>query len=298
MARAMKDSGMAWIGKIPQEWKVARVKEIFNETTTKGNPSLPLLAATQHAGVILKSEVGWRTMEAKVDSRDNFKLVCEDDFVISLRSFEGGIEKSSVRGIISPAYTVLRLTCRNHFIAAYFKHYLKSNFFLNLLKQHQKGIRDGQAVPFGTLSQDFIFLPPSPEQIAIADYLDRQTALIDQRLDTLAEKKTVLAELRKATIHEAVTKGLNKTVPMKDSGVAWVGETPGHWAQLRIKDVCRAYLGNTLKESSKYVGLEHIMPWLGTYQAANRAEAEASTGQFISEGVMCFSKLRPYLGNR
>ena len=140
-----------------------------------------------------------------------------------------------------------------------------------------------------------IGFPPLSEQIAIADYLDRQTTLIDQRLTTLADKKAVLAELRKATIHEAVTKGLNKTVQMKDSGVAWIGAVPSHWARLRIKDVCRVFFGQTAKDASKYVGLEHITPWLGTYKAADRAEVEALTGQFISAGVMCFSKLRPYL---
>lgn len=97
-----------------------------------------------------------------------------------------------------------------------------------------------------------ITAPPLPEQLAIADYLDRQTALIDQRLATLAEKKVVLAELRKATIHEAVTKGLNKNAPMKDSGVAWIGEIPQGWGVVRFKDL----MSHKKKKSHQYCRLE------------------------------------------
>lgn len=84
-----------------------------------------------------------------------------------------------------------------------------------------------------------IAIPPLPEQRTIANYLDQQTALIDQRLGTLEEKKTVLAELRKATIHEAVTKGLNKNAPMKDSGVAWIRNMPAHWQLTRLATLFR-----------------------------------------------------------
>jgi len=257
VTQAIKYSGVGWIEEIPPEWKNERVKSVFQEVSIKGFPSAPLLAATQHAGVILKSEVGWRTMEAKVDGRENFKLVCEDDFVISLRSFEGGIEKSSVRGIISPAYTVLRLRDAKRCEPEYFKHFFKSATFLAQLKQHQKGIRDGQAIPFSTLEYDFIAVPPFAEQRAIADYLDRQTALIDQRLSTLAEKKTVLAELRKATIHDAVTKGLNKNAPMKDSGVAWIGEIPKNWEIKRLKSLLKEPLTYGANEAADSNDLEN-----------------------------------------
>ena len=197
---------------------------------------------------------------------------------------------SDINVCVSSAYIV---ACPNSQVNKSWLKNMMYCFDVNHMKTLGAGVR--QTITFDDIGNCVTAKPPLAEQRAIADYLDRQTALIDQRLSTLAEKKVVLTELRKASIHEAVTKGLNKTAAMKDSGVMWIGPVPRHWTRFRIKDICRAYFGQATKDASKYVSLEHVTPWLGTYKAADRAEAEATTGQFISAGVMCFSKLRPYL---
>lgn len=104
-----KDSGVKWLGEIPGHWELRKMKYTFDERSQKGFPNEPLLAATQNHGVILKSQYENRTVEA-VKSLDTLKLVEIGDFVISLRSFQGGLEYAHNRGIISPAYTILTPT--------------------------------------------------------------------------------------------------------------------------------------------------------------------------------------------
>ena len=95
-----KDSGVKWIGEIPGHWEVRKMKYVFQERSQKGFPKLPLLAATQQYGVIKKDDYENRTVVA-TKGLETLKLVCKNDFVISLRSFEGGIEMSHEKGIIS-----------------------------------------------------------------------------------------------------------------------------------------------------------------------------------------------------
>src|SRR5438874_13115164 len=101
-----KESGQPWLRKCPAHWSQRRMKFLFSERTQKGFPKEPLLAATQTKGVVRKEDYGERTVTVTKDFH-LLKLVEMGDFVISLRSFEGGIEVAHYRGIISPAYTVL-----------------------------------------------------------------------------------------------------------------------------------------------------------------------------------------------
>lgn len=183
-------------------YQIVKLRKLFSERSQRGFSAEEILAATQHAGVVPKSSLSFKTMESASEDYSNYKLVCVDDFVISLRSFEGGLEYSKCQGVISPAYTVL--TPKNEAVPNYFKWFFKSSEFINGLSIHKKGIRDGQAIPWSALGEDFIEIPPPPTQTAIADYLDRKTAAIDA---LIATKEQLIEELRKyqeAVIAEAV----------------------------------------------------------------------------------------------
>ena len=117
-----EETGLPWTGSIPQHWLLRRMKFLFRERIEKGFPNEPLLAATQSKGVVRKEDYGSRTVTAQKDLHF-LKLVEVGDFVISLRSFEGGIEISHARGIISPAYTVLKP--RSEVNADYYKYFFK-----------------------------------------------------------------------------------------------------------------------------------------------------------------------------
>ena len=230
-----KPSGVKWLGEIPGHWKMRKMKFSFEERSQKGFPNLPLLAATQNHGVIRKTDYENRTVEA-TKSLDTLKLVEIGDFVISLRSFQGGIELCYEKGIISPAYTILRPT---HITAGYFKHLGKSPIFIQLLKSMVTGIREGQNIDYGKLRENLLPIPPIAEQTAIANYLDTATAKIDAAIAQQQKMIDLLNERKQIIINRAVTKGLNPNAKMKDSGVEWIGEVPEQWEVLALKYIIR-----------------------------------------------------------
>ena len=161
------------------------------------------------------------------------KLVEVGDFVISLRSFEGGIEIAHSRGIISPAYTVLEP--RSKAKTGYLRHFFKSPTFISSLTLFVTGIREGQNIDYERLSRAFLPLPPVEDQAAIVRYLDHATHRLDKAIRAKRKTIALLNEQKQAIIHRAVTRGLNPDVPLRDSGVPWLGQIPAHWEVLSLK---------------------------------------------------------------
>ena len=140
-----------WLERIPSHWQTVRMKSVLHERAMKGYPDEPLLTATQSHGVIRKSDYGARTVTATKDLH-LLKLVEVGDFVISLRSFQGGIERCYHRGIISPAYTVLTSTSDTY--RDYLTHLFKSKAFVSSLTLAVTGISEGQNIDYSKLSVD------------------------------------------------------------------------------------------------------------------------------------------------
>ena len=221
-----------WLPQLPTHWSFQKVKRLFNERTEKGHPDKPLLAATQNKGVVLKKDYGSRTVEATKDLH-LLKLVRSGDFVISLRSFQGGIEYAHVEGIISPAYTVMIPSLK--VVPGYFKYFAKIPCFLDLLKVCVTGIREGQNIDYKKLREHFIPIPPREEQDQIVRYLDAKVSKINKLIRIKEKQIALLKEKKQAIINQAVTKGLDPNAPMKDSGIAWIGQIPERWEVERLK---------------------------------------------------------------
>ena len=224
--QAYKDSGLTWLDTVPSHWGRRRMKFLFSERTQKGFPEEPLLAATQTKGVVRKEDYGKRTVTAMKDFH-LLKLVQVGDFVISLRSFEGGIEVSHCRGIISPAYTVLKPS--GDATQAYYSRLFKSADFISGLTLFVTGIREGQNIDYERMSRDYMPLPPVEEQVAIGRFLDWANARLERTIRAKRRVIKLLTEQKQAIIHRAVTRGLDPTVPLKPSGIAWLGDIPAHW---------------------------------------------------------------------
>lgn len=191
-----------WLN-ISDSWEVEKAKRIFTELNSKNHPDEELLAATQDRGVILKSLCEQDFVSPSGDY-DGLKLVTENDFVISLRSFQGGIEHSAYRGIISPAYTVIRLKppYNNEYYNRYFKYLFKTPQMISLLNTAISGIREGKNINW----VDFCDLPlpiPSVEDIEkMQNDFDRYEHLV-----RVFEKEKKLLEEYKATIITEVVTG-------------------------------------------------------------------------------------------
>ena len=222
-----KDSGIAWIGEIPEHWELRKGKNLFKLRNSKGNNNAILLAATQKYGMIPQSQVEGVVQVKQNTDLNTFKTVHKNDYVISLRSFQGGFEMSEYEGVCSPAYQVFYSTkpCCNYF----FKYMFKSYGFVSQINAFTLGIREGKNIQYEDFSLMKLPLPTIQEQQSIATYLDQKCSEIDE-LITLQEKMiTKLQSYKQSVITEAVTKGLNKNVPLKDSGIEWIGEIPEHW---------------------------------------------------------------------
>jgi len=229
----MKDSGIEWIGEIPKEWEVIRAKSIFTQRSSKGNTTAVLLSATQKHGMLPQSMLeGVVQTNANTDLQ-TFKTVHKNDYVISLRSFQGGFEMSNYEGVCSPAYQVFynHVPISHQFFWLLFKSY----GFIDKINSLTVGIREGKNIQYKDFANMMLAVPSLSEQQKIADYLNTVCGDID---DMVALQEKMIEELKaykQSVITEAVTKGLNPNIPMRDSGIDWIGEIPEHWNTMRFK---------------------------------------------------------------
>ena len=229
-----KDSDVAWIGEIPEHWDTIKMKYLFSERSEKGFPDEPILCSTQKYGVIPQSMYENRVVVVN-KGLEGLKLVEHGDFVISLRSFQGGIEYAHYRGIISAAYTILELVMADKLNEDYVRFLFKSIPFIGLLQTCVTGIREGQNINYSILRKSEIPVPPLDEQQNIVEFLDEKTAKIDTYIQEKEKEICSLEELKQSEIAFAVTHGIKHDVSMKDNGIAWIGEIPEHWDTIKMK---------------------------------------------------------------
>ncbi len=240
--RRMKDSTFDWIGKIPIDWKLYRGRYIFHQRSEKGNKiNLQLLSPTQQYGVIPQDEydriTGNRAVKLKEDTNlSQLKTIHNGDFCISLRSFQGGFEYSENEGVVSPAYQVFYPIMNVD--RRYYKYLFKDTSFIEKMNSYTLSLRDGKNISFFDFGNTYIPYPSVEDQKQIADFLDKKCAEIDPLAAEIEKQISTLEAYKKSVITEAVTKGLNPNVPMKESGIEFIGKIPEHWTIKKIK-----YLG-------------------------------------------------------
>ena len=239
-----KASGMDWIGEIPEHWEVVRSKHLFGNRNQRGSEGEPLLSVTQDQGILPRNELDYRVWNPAGDVR-LYKLVRPGDWVISLRTFEGGIELSEVQGIVSAAYTTM--FPQRQIFNSYFKHLLKSVNFIAELNRITTGIRQGKNISYEDFADTRMAFPPLSEQKVIGSFLDQKTGQIDELIRIKERRIELLQEQRTVLINQAVTKGLDPNVEMKPSGVEWIGDIPKPWTMTRLKYLGESIIGLSYK---------------------------------------------------
>lgn len=233
-----RQTDQIWLREIPEHWDTRKIKYIFSERVEKGYPGEPLLVSSQSMGVIPKEMYANRTVEAQKDLH-LLKLVRIGDFVISLRSFQGGIEYAYYQGIISPAYTIM--VNKGNIDSAYFRLLAKSPQFIKLLQMCVTGIREGQNIDYKKLKNFSLPSPPRPEQDQIVRFLDWKVSKINRLIAIKKKEIQELGELKKTIVNDAVTHGLNPNVAMKNSGVDWLGKIPAHWTTTKLRKILHPF---------------------------------------------------------
>jgi type I restriction enzyme, S subunit len=226
-----KNSGVGWIGEVPEEWKV---KKLFVVLTKKGKKNdddveRKMLSVSQTLGIIEKkydSEIQMRTQEES----STYRVVEPDDLVVNNMWIQyRGLGVSSINGIVSPAYYVYKINSEK--ISPNFLNFLvRSDLYANEYRRWLQGIRPNSLqISTYNFTRLPLVLPSRREQEQIYDFLQNVTIQIDELIAKSKSQITLLKEKRQATITQAVTKGLDPSVPMKDSGVGWIGDIPEGW---------------------------------------------------------------------
>lgn len=294
----MKDSGVEWLGKVPAHWDIQRGKYIFrcvDERSKTGDEELLTVSATN--GVIPRKETSVTMFKA--ESYVGYKLCWPDDLVInSLWAWGRGLGFSKYHGIVSTAYGVYRLRSRSKVAPLYLHVLVRSTPFHWELRIRSKGIWISrlQLTDESFLGSE-LPLPPVSEQTAIVRYLDYVERRVRQFVKAKQKLIRLLEEQKQAIIHRAVTRGLDPDIPLKDSGVEWLGEVPSHWDVQRLKvGVANIVELTTDKNSGElYIALEQVESWTGRILETGLNTVFDSQVKRFKAGDILFGKLRPYL---
>lgn len=240
--RQMKDSGIEWIGEIPEGWEVRKIKNIAFPKSIQNHPQEEVLSLYRDFGVIIKSSRD-DNFNRTSENTTNYKFVEVGDLVINkMKAWQGSLAISWYQGIVSPAYYVFKLT--SDIIEKKFLHYLlRSSSYLPEYRRISGGIRPNQwDLDITEFKKIPVLIPPLPEQQRIADYLDAKCAHIDQCLELIRQSMEKLRAYKLSCITEAVTKGLDPDVPLKDSGVPWIGQIPAGWEAVKLKYIMQSII--------------------------------------------------------
>lgn len=249
-----KDSGIDWLGELPVDWVQTKINNFTHVVSNKGYPREELLSVYRDYGVILKNSRSDNHNKAGEDL-SSYKLVEPGYLVLNkMKTWQGSLGISEYRGIVSPAYITCKIT--KEFENKYLHYLLRSQRYVFQYNKLSYGVRTDQ---WDMRYEDFkntpIFIPPLDEQTAIANFLDQKTSQIKQFIALKEKTIELLKERKTAIINQAVTKGLNPNVKMKDSGIEWLGEIPAHWEVKKLKFLMsiRGRVGWKALTASEYV---------------------------------------------
>ena len=251
MARKMKDSGIEWIGEIPEWWRTINPKALFTQRKDKAQKGERQLTSSQQYGILYQDDymelTGSKVVTVEKDF-DILKHVEAGDFVISMRSFQGGLEYSTKSGAISSAYVMLVPNLELVY-PRFYRWLLKSSVYIDALQRTTNMVRDGQAMRYSNFAQVRLFILPLDEQKSRADFLDLECSSIDKILFKTRSSIEEYKKLKQAVITQAVTKGVRGEREMKDSGVEWIGEIPKEWRKTQLRHCATIKSGITLGKS-------------------------------------------------
>lgn len=279
--REMKDSGVEWIGEIPVDWSMKRVKHIFTRKNEKAMQENPTILSLARDGVKVRDISNNEGQIA--ESYYNYNPVEEGDLLLNPMDLYSGANCSisKVQGVISPAY--INLKANTGVNPDFYDYYFKVQYWLMAFFSYGKGVSYDNR---WTLSAETLMNYPVvdlsyEEQCKRADYLDRKCSQIDAIIARQQEVIEKLKAYKLSVITEAVTKGLNPDVPMKDSGVEWLGDIPEYWQLSHIGNLVEMGSGGTPDRKKPEYWENGSIPWMSSGEIND--EYIYSTTEHITE---------------
>jgi type I restriction enzyme, S subunit len=224
-----KESGSRWLGAVPVGWEVRNLRTLIKKRTERERPDLPLLSVAREKGVFVRSLTDEDENHNVIpEDLSNYKVARAGNLVINkMKAWQGSMGIAPCDGIVSPAYFVFDFDVANH---RFGQALLRSKSYVAHFAAASDGVRVGQwdlSVP--GRRQIPILVPDKDEQDAIVRFLDHANGRIDRAIRAKKKLMALLNEQKQAIIHRAVTRGLNPNVPLKPSGIPWLGDIPEHW---------------------------------------------------------------------
>lgn len=254
----MKESGIDWIGQIPEEWRVRPIKHIVETPVTDGPHETPVLyetgipflsAEAVKDGVL---DFNYKRGYISLKDHDRFKKKIspkkDDIFIVKSGATTGNVGIVNTDEIFDIWSPLALIRCNKTLaIQKYIYFYLLSTLFKSQV-EFNWSFGTQQNIGMGVIERIKVILPPVPEQQEIVEVLDKKTAQLNKIKSLLEEQIQKLKDYRSSLIYETVTKGLDKTVPMKDSGIDWIGQVPEGWGVSRLKYYFDIYAGGDIDE--------------------------------------------------
>ena len=292
-----KDSGVQWIGEIPEEWETRRMKFLCSEITDGSHFSPPTLdEGRKYVTVrdVYNDKVNLKN--ASCISQENFDILsnngCKPKIGDVLLAKDGTVGRTAI--VTSNDFVALSSLGILSPLKGVHSKYLKYLLDGNSLQKQMLAAMAGSALRRITITKINNFwgiMPPFEEQQSIASFLDAKTKPIDDIISKREKQIELLEEMKSAIISHAVTKGLNSDAKMKDSGIEWIGEIPNTWWKCRFKDFMKLVDKASIDENK--IGLENIESGTGNYIETN-SEFEGDGKEFRVNDIV-YGKLRPYL---
>ena len=249
----MKDSGIEWIGTIPDSWQLDRLQWHLDEIKESNKPvkTQQVLSLTNKLGVIPYEEKGEQGNKSK-ENIDEYKLAYPDTIVAnSMNILIGSVGKCKYFGCVSPVYYVFKPKSGENI--DFLNYVFQLTQFQKGLRKYANGILEIRLrVSSNDILKRQIAFPSGKEQQKIVSFLNEKMAKIDKLIEIENKQIEKLKEYKQAVITEAVTKGLDKSAPMKDSGVEWIGEIPEAWEVCRVKNI--GFTQNGISKSGELFG--------------------------------------------
>ena len=289
MSREMKHSGVPWIGEIPKGWNIDTIGNLYTLRTEKVSDKDYAPLSVTKMGIVPQLETA-----AKTDDGDNRKLVKVGDFAINSRSDRrGSCGISAYDGSVSLINLVL--TPRGQMNPRFYNWLFHSELFADEFYKWGHGIVDDLwTTRWQEMKRITIVAPSLSEQQKIANFLDKKCGEVDEMIALQEQIIEELKAYKQSVITEAVTKGLNPNVPMKDSGIEWIGEIPEHWEVKRLKyvsNISRGLFNHRPRNDERYYGGIH--PFIQTGDVARSNKYIKSYSQTLSDLGISVSKLFP-----
>ena len=291
--REMKDSGVAWIGEIPKEWEISLINTLYTVRNTKVSD-----VDYQPLSVTMKGIVPQLSTAAKTNAHDDRKLVKKGDFAINSRSDRrGSCGISDYDGSVSLINTVL--SPRNEMNPIYYSWLFHSSEFADEFYRWGHGIVDDLwTTRWQEMRNISIPVPPLSIQHQIAAYLDQKCTQIDALITNQQKQIEKLKAYKQSLITETVTKGLNPDVPMKDSGVEWIGEIPENWEVIRVKNLLNERKERSLTGEEEPLSMSQkvgLVPTKILDMIPNMASSFVGA-KIVYINDLVFNKLKAHLG--